>query len=212
MKDIQVDAEVDELGVLVRSPGWKKSGGKVLAIPHNGNLSNGLMFADTTLSGAPLDKRYATTRSRWEPLYEVTQMKGDGEAHPLLSPADEFADFETWDFGNLDLSVKKTDAMLPGEYAREALKRGLAFRAKLGVDPFAFGMIGSTDSHTSLATADDDNFFGKLATSEPSPERMNDPFMESENGVIMGWQEVASGYAGVWAHDNTRESLWDAMK
>jgi hypothetical protein len=189
-----------------------KTGGRVLAIPHNGNLSNGMMFAPTTLDGAKLDKTYATRRNRWEPLYEATQIKGDGETHPLLSPDDEFADFETWDVGNLDLSAKKTDAMLPYEYAREALKLGLRYRDEFGVNPFEFGMIGSTDSHTSLVAVEENNFFGKHAGSEPKPDRIDEPFFKNDNGTIMGWQEVASGFAGVWAKENTRESLWDAMK
>lgn len=123
----------------------KDTGGRLLAIPHNGKLSNGLMFDDITLtSRKPLDREYAKLRQKWEPLYEVTQMKGDGEAHPLLSPRDEFADFETWDRGQLGPEPKTPD-MLPREYAREALKQGLAFEAKLGTNPFKFGMVGSTD-------------------------------------------------------------------
>ena len=119
------------------------------------------MFSTETFRGNPLTKAYAQDRMQWEPLYEVTQIKGDGEAHPVLSPTDEFADYETWDLGNMDLSVLKTDSMLPGEYARSALKRGLKFEDRLGANPFKFGMIGSTDSHTSLATAAEENFFGK---------------------------------------------------
>ncbi|MBE9538893.1 MAG: DUF3604 domain-containing protein [Proteobacteria bacterium] len=189
----------------------KKTGGSVLAIPHNGNLSNGMMFADVTVAGEAYDKDYLQRRKRWEPLYEITQIKGDGEAHPFLSPDDEFADYETWDFGNLDLSVVKTNDMLKYEYAREALKRGLEYQAKHGVNPFEFGVIGSTDSHTSLATAEEDNFFGKHAGSEPSANRAMHKFMSNDNGTIYSWQEVSSGYAAVWAQENTRASLWDAM-
>jgi hypothetical protein len=189
-----------------------QSGGKVLAIPHNGNLSNGLMFSATTLAGEPIDKAYAETRIRWEPLYEVTQIKGDGEAHPLLSPDDEFADYETWAFGNLDLSAKKSDEMLEFEYGRSALKLGLNYQKRFGVNPYRFGMIGSTDSHTSLTGAEENNFFGKHAGSEPSPDRMEHTFIDNENGHIMSWRQVASGYAAVWAHENTREAIWDAMK
>jgi len=187
--------------------------GRVLAIPHNGNLSNGIMFPlAEQYDGTPLDEEYVTTRAKREPLYEVTQIKGDGEAHPFLSPDDEFADFETWDIGNLDVSEAKTNSMLAGEYAREALKRGLVLDAKFGTNPYAFGMIGSTDSHTSLSTAEENNFFGKHSGAEPSPTRMSHPFMENENGVIMGWQMVASGLAAVWAKENTREALFDAME
>jgi hypothetical protein len=145
-----------------------KKGGRALAIPHNGNLSNGLMFDDVTLTTKkPLDRAYAEQRQRWEPLYETTQMKGDGETHPSLSPSDEFANFERWDKGSFGPELK-TPAMLPREYTREALKRGLAYEQSLGVNPFKFGLIGSTDSHTALSTAQENNFFGKVATLEPS--------------------------------------------
>ncbi len=190
-----------------------KTGGSVLAIAHNGNLSNGIMFpVDAQFSGRPLDKSYVEQRAKWERLYEVTQIKGDGEAHPFLSPDDSFADYETWDVGNLDLSEAKTDDMLAGEYAREALKNGLALEAKLGTNPYKFGMVGSTDSHTGLSTSEEENFFGKHTGYEPKPERMDHPFMENENGVLYSWQQVASGLAAVWALENTRESIWDAMQ
>ncbi len=190
-----------------------QTGGDVLAIAHNGNLSNGIMFPlEAQYDGRVLDQEYVNTRIKWEPLYEVTQIKGDGETHPFLSPNDEFADYETWAIGNLDVSVSKTDDMLQGEYAREALKRGLAIEAALGTNPYKFGMIGSTDSHTSLATAQEDNFFGKHTGAEPSPERMGHPFMETDAGVIMGWDLVASGLAAVWATENTRTAIFDAME
>ena len=191
----------------------KKTDGEILAIAHNGNLSNGIMFPlEAQWNGKKLDKTYVNERSKWEPLYEATQIKGDGEAHPFLSPDDEFADYETWAIGNLDVSVAKTNDMLAGEYAREALKRGLSIESKLGTNPYKFGMIGATDSHTSLATAEEDNFFGKHTGYEPKPDRMTHPFMENENGTIMGWQMVASGLAAVWATENTRESIFDAMQ
>jgi hypothetical protein len=190
-----------------------KTGGDVLAIAHNGNLANGIMFPmNRQVDGKRIDVEYVERRANWEPLYEVTQIKGDGEAHPFLSPDDEFADYETWDIGNLDVSEAKTDDMLAGEYAREALKRGLQLEAKHGTNPYKFGMIGSTDSHTSLATAQEDNFFGKHSGAEPSPERMGHPFMSNENGTIMGWQQVSSGLAAVWAQENTREAIFDAME
>jgi len=189
-----------------------KTGGKLLAIAHNGNLSNGIMFPfDAQYDGATLDQEYVSTRMRWEPLYEVTQMKGDGETHPFLSPNDEFADYENWSFGNLDLSVAKTNDMLAGEYGREALKRGLALEAKLGTNPYKFGLIGSTDSHTSLATTEESNFFGKMSTMEPGPERLVNVLVKTENDTIYYREAVASGLAAVWAQDNTRESLFDAM-
>ena len=189
-----------------------KTGGDVLAIAHNGNLANGIMFPmREQYDGKKLDRQYVQSRALWEPLYEVTQIKGDGETHPFLSPDDEFADYETWDIGNLDVSEAKTENMLAGEYGREALKRGLAIEARLGTKPYKFGMIGSTDSHTSLATAQEDNFFGKHSGAEPNPERMTHPFMSNENGTIMGWQQVSSGLAAVWAAENTREAIFDAM-
>jgi hypothetical protein len=190
----------------------QKTGGKALAIPHNGNLSNGIMFDVQTLSGEPLSADYARERQRWEPLYEATQIKGDGETHPLLSPNDEFADYETWDLGNLDMSELKTDAMLPGEYVRSGLRRGLEFQQSLGVNPYKFGLIGSTDSHTSLPAVEENNFFGKHSGVEPDPHRWDHVQVGGEKGKILGWQMAAGGYAAVWARENTREALWDAMK
>jgi hypothetical protein len=195
-----------------------KTGDRVLAIPHNGNLSNGLMFDAVTLSdGEPLDRDYAERRMRWEPIYEVTQIKGDGEAHPSLSPNDEFADYGTWDRGSF--GAAKDPGMIPREYAREALKRGLAYEEELGANPFKFGMIGSTDSHTALATTQEDNFFGKATPVEPgAPARYEEKitgFIESPDGrdySIRHYQGLASGLAAVWATENTREALWDAMQ
>ena len=190
-----------------------KTGGDVLAIAHNGNMSNGMMFPLVNPVGnVPLTPEYAARRARWEPLYEATQMKGDGEAHPFLSPTDEFADFGTWDKGNLNLSELKTDDMLEGEYARSGLKRGLLLEEELGINPFKFGLVGATDSHTGLATADDDNYFGKTSAMEPSPERMTHPFATFGELSILGWETLAAGYQGVWATDNTREALFDAME
>jgi hypothetical protein len=189
-----------------------KTGGSALALAHNGNLSNGIMFpVDKQFTGRKLDKKYVESRARWEPMYEVTQIKGDGEAHPFLSPDDAFADYETWDVGNLDLSQAKTDDMLQYEYAREALKNGLKLEERFGTNPYKFGMVGSTDSHTGLATAEEDNFFGKTTNVEPSPQRMQHPFMKNENGSFEGYELVSSGYTGVWAKENTRAEIWDAM-
>jgi hypothetical protein len=190
-----------------------KTGGDVLAIAHNGNLSNGLMFPMINpVTEKPLTREYADTRAKWEPLYEATQIKGDGEAHPFLSPNDEFADFGTWDKGNLNLSEVKTDDMLVYEYARSGLQLGLQLEEKLGTNPYKFGMVGSTDSHTALSTADDDNFYGKHAGSEPSPDRMEHPFAKFGDLEILGWETLASGYVGVWAPENTRTALFDAME
>lgn len=191
-----------------------KTGGSVLAIAHNGNLSNGLMFPTVEAFGKKLDSDYAKTRAKWERLYETSQTKGTGEAHPYLSPNDEFADFEIWDKGNLDGSVPKEKSMLEFEYSRAAYKNGLKLAEELGTNPYKFGLVGSSDAHTGLAAMEEDNFFGKTTPQEPSPERMLATFVDNkETGVkIMDWEVGASGYAAVWATENTRESIWDAMQ
>ena len=196
----------------------EKTGGRALAIPHGGNLSNGAMFDVETRSGKAIDADYARRRMRWEPLYEVTQIKGDGEAHPLLSPNDEFADYYNWDKGDFGYNAK-TPEMLPGEYGRSGLKRGLELEGKIGVNPYKFGMIGATDSHTSLASTREENFFGKFSGVEPGTGkiRYDDVVITDRrpgnNGeiTIRHWESTASGLAGVWARENTREALWDAM-
>jgi len=192
-----------------------ETGGRVLAIPHGGNLSNGLMFDDVTLTDKkPLNAAYAKRRAKWEPLYEVTQIKGDAEAHPLLSPNDEFADYETWDNGSFGPEPKTPD-MLPKEYARSALKSGLAYEKKLGVNPFKFGILGSSDAHTALSGATEDNFFGKVAAVEPTADPIR--FEEAITGRFgdvepqRHWMASAAGLAGVWARENTREAIWDAL-
>jgi hypothetical protein len=191
----------------------EKTGGSVLTLAHNGNLSNGLMFDTKTYSGKRLTKSYAETRSRYEPLYEVTQQKGDGEAHPFMSPDDEFADFETVDMGNINGKVAKTNEMLPKEYARSALLEGLRQEDKLGVNPFKFGMVGSTDNHTALPTSREENNFGKAYIAEPSAHRYEDVLIQGESPELsLELVDVgASGLAAVWARENTRESIWDAM-
>ncbi|MEJ2058253.1 MAG: DUF3604 domain-containing protein [Desulfofustis sp.] len=193
----------------------EKTGGRLLAIPHNGNLSNGLMFDDVTYTGKPLTKDYALRRQKWEPVYEITQMKGDGESHPSLSPTDEFADYEVWDKASFGPEPKTPD-MLPREYAREALKRGLDYEEQLGANPFKFGVIGSTDAHTALSTAEEDNYFGKVSLLEPSadPVRFNEVIAgrPAPKGYQIYARQIGSaGLAAVWARENTREALWDAM-
>ena len=191
-----------------------KTGGSVLAIPHNGNLSNGRMFPMVEAFGRKVDREYAEQRARWERLYEATQTKGDGETHPYLSPNDEFADFERWDKGNLDLSVPKQKEMLEYEYVRAALKNGLKLEQLLGVNPYKFGLVSGSDAHTGLAAMEEENFFGKTTPQEPSPERMLNTFIKADKAglKIMDWEVSAAGYAAVWATDNTREALWDAMQ
>jgi hypothetical protein len=192
----------------------KETGAEILAIPHNGNLSNGRMFSVETFDGNPLTREIAELRASMEPLVEVTQIKGDGEAHPFLSPNDEFADYETWDKANLNGTEAKKPEMLQYEYARSALKVGLQLESKLGVNPYKFGMIGSSDSHTALSTVEEDNFFGKHSGVEPEPHRWKHVVIESPDSSfkILGWQQAASGYAAVWAKENTREAIFDAMR
>ncbi len=191
-----------------------KTGGNVLAIPHNGNLSNGLMFAEQTFSGDPLTQDYAERRMRWEPLIEASQIKGDGEAHPLLSPDDEFADFETWDVANMDGSVAKEERMLQHEYARSALKLGLKLGQELGANPYKFGLSAASDSHTGLATTREENYFGKYSSTEPSPDRHGHEVIPSDDPALRVYtaQEVATGLTGVWARENTRAAIFDAME
>ncbi|NRA99262.1 MAG: DUF3604 domain-containing protein [Rhodobacteraceae bacterium] len=190
-----------------------RTGGRAVAFAHNGNLSNGWMFpTEDTYHGGKVDEEYVANRAKWEPHYEVTQIKGDGETHPFLSPDDEFADYENWDVGNLDITELKTEDMLAGEYAREALKRGLMLEEKFGVNPYKFGMGGGTDSHTSLTTAEEDNYFGKSVSAEPSATRVLHPFVESDLGAFEGHTLVASGYTAVWATENTRSAIFDAFK
>jgi hypothetical protein len=192
----------------------QKTGGRVIAIPHNGNLSNGLMFALQKQKGGPIDRDYAERRIRYEPLVEVTQAKGTGEAHPFLSPQDEFAAFEVYDKGNITGSQAKQKSMLQFEYARPALKLGLELEAKLGANPFKFGMVGSTDTHTALSTTDEDSWFGKAHIVEPSPERWKDVLIKSQTDPKLSMTALdlaASGLAAVWARENTREAIFDAM-
>ena len=192
-----------------------KTGGRVLAIPHNANLSNGFMYDTKRLNGQPLTEAYARTRMRFEPLHEMTQMKGDSETHPKLSPDDEFADFERMDTSNLTGTVPMIDEMFPGSYARSALKRGFELEKKLGFNPYKQGFIGSTDSHTSLATAGEDNYFGKASMIEPGPERWEHVLIKSqtdESLTTYAADTSASGLAGVWATENTRAAIFEAME
>jgi len=196
----------------------KEVGADVFAIAHNGNLSNGLMFDDVTYgTTTPIDAAYAERRMKNEPLYEVTQMKGDSEANPQLSPNDEFADFETWDKGSFGAAKEK--GMIEKEYAREAFKKGLLYEEKFGKNPFKFGLIGSSDSHTALATTTEDNFFGKISELEPGTNnaRFNEmvtgylPDPKGRDYALYARHTSAAGLAAIWSKENTRESLWDSM-
>ena len=192
-----------------------KTGGNVLAIPHNGNLSNGRMFESVDFAGKPLTRDYAERRARWEVLQEVMQTKGNSETHPTLSPNDEFADYGIagWEFGNLTMEDKpESPEMRPYMYLRGGLLQGLLHGQKLGVNPFKFGMIGGTDVHNSLTSIEEDNFFGKHVNQEPSPHRWNHVSKQGFDKTRYTWHYTAAGYAAVWATENSREALWDAMK
>ena len=225
------------------------TGGEAISISHNSNISGGRMFPLENSYGEPIDSAYANMRNRWEPLVEATQVKGDSETHPVLSPDDAFADYETWE-GNIGRSQTKRlvrtstkgECKDPlnykcykykenekhryiGSYVRSGLKRGLEIEKKIGINPFKFGLIGSTDNHTALAASEEDNFFGKFLDSEPGPGRVEScmggcgrPVTQADGEDIpsgdlwRNWQITASGYAGVWARDNTREEIFNAFK
>jgi hypothetical protein len=192
---------------------WEATtGGKVLAIPHNGNLSNGWMFREARYDGSPMTSEWAAARARWEVLYEVYQYKGLGEAHPSLSTTDEFISDGLWDASDLNGNPKKPGD-LKYEYAREALKTGLRLQDQLGTNPFKFGLAGGTDTHNGLSTgAEESNFFGKFPNEEPSAKRWNEVYQKGKAGIRKDWTLMAAGLTGVWATSNTRAALWDAMK
>ena len=192
------------------------TGGDVIAIPHNSNLSNGIMFAlqNDFENGAAYTPEYLATRHKWERLVEIGQTKGDSETHPLLSPDDEFADYERWDWANLDVTEAKTPDMLPGDYVRAALKNGIAFSKSQGTNPFKLGFVGGSDIHTGLSTSFDDNFFGAFTWMEPSPERalMLAKGNEELGISYKGWQYASPGPTAVWATENSRAAIFDAME
>ena len=195
----------------------KKTGGQVLAIPHNGNLSNGMMYSAETFDGKPMDLAYAQARASHEPLLEATQIKGDGETNAALSPNDEFANFERWWDVNVQKMEPVENSVLGANYVRSALELGLALDAKLGANPFKAGLIGGNDAHIGVVTTREDNFFGEFANGLPSPERWKTPLMMVNNDPKKGplvsvWGEQAAGLGGVWARENTREAIWDALE
>jgi hypothetical protein len=209
----------------------EETGGQFMAIPHNSNISAGKMFPLQDSEGAILSPGYVASRMRWEPLVEITQIKGDSETHPNLSPTDEFADFETYDHliaaEGAESSIVFTDAFLGelsegdrsfitrypdrieqvGDYVRTALLRGLVLENRIGANPYKFGLIGSTDSHSGLASAEENNFHGKMAL-DSTPENKAKDIVPGTTGWDMG----AAGLVAVWAEENTRGSLFDAMR
>jgi hypothetical protein len=185
-----------------------------VSIPHNSNLSKGYMFADTTLRGETIEAEYAKTRMKWEPLVEITQIKGDSETHPTLAPGDEFAQFERFNFYLQAFPQAEGYKAQVGDTIRSALKTGLEIDKKIGINPFKFGVIGSTDAHTSIASAEEGNFWGKVATdSIPRNKRRNDDdgYADGKQG-FNGWNMSASGLAAVWSKENTRAEIIAAMK
>jgi hypothetical protein len=171
------------------------------------------MFELTMPGGGPMTAEHARRRAAREPVVEMTQIKGDSEAHPFLSPNDEFAGFGVagWELGDLAMAEGKSSGMFAGEYVREALKRGLLLEQQTGVNPYKFGLIGSTDSHTALATGDEDNFFGKHTGTEPSAQRALVAQNLGTRQGRFGWHYLAGGYAAVWAKANTRAAIFDAL-
>jgi hypothetical protein len=187
-----------------------RTGATFTAIPHNSNLSGGLMFNDVDSEGRPITADYARTRMKWEPVIEVTQIKGDSETDPILSPNDEFADFAPFKH-MLDSEALKSGAepqLGPGDFARAALRRGLEIEAKVGANPYKFGMIGSTDSHTGMASAEENNFHGKTAF-DSTPANKFDTFLDIKG---FGADMSAAGLAGVWAEANNRSALFAAFQ
>ena len=185
----------------------ERTDSRFIAIPHNSNISKGYMFAETTVKGQPITADYARTRMQWEPITEMTQIKGDSETHAQFSPDDEFADFET--YGYYIQTTKNNTQITAGDYVRPALKKGLAIEQKIGVNPFKFGFIGSTDAHSGLASPEEDNFQGKMA-SDSTPETKA-PALGNPTGAS-GWDMSASGLAAVWAEENSREAIYAAFK
>ena len=186
----------------------ENTGAEFIAIPHNSNISKGYMFDTKTLRGAEFSEEYVEARRKWERVVEITQIKGDSETHPDLSPEDPFADFETYPFYIQQAAFDYKAG--EGDYIRSALKRGLSLEAKLGSNPYEFGVIGSTDAHTGMASAEEDNFHGKLAP-DSIPDNKGEKRIGREGGPT-GWDMSASGLAAVWAEDNTRESVVAALR
>jgi hypothetical protein len=184
----------------------QETGAKFIAIPHNSNLSMGQMFSETTQSGKPLSADYARTRNKWEKAIEIVQIKGDSETHPLLSPVDEYADFETFEF--VLIPGGGTPDPTEADYVRSGLKRGLEVGATTGENPFKMGVIGSTDSHTGMSSVEENNFGGKGQHDAEPAQRSH----LTGIGDSRGWDMGAAGFAGVWATDNTREAIYDAFQ
>lgn len=186
----------------------KQTQSSFVAIPHNPNISNGFMFPDRRIDGREMDAKYINQRRRWEPVAEITQFKGDSETHPDLSPNDSFADFERYNFIIQQGADDSSYQAKAGSFARSALKRGLQLEEKYGSNPFKFGFIGSSDTHTGLSSTEENNFHGKMVR-DSIPENKPDTRID---GRVSGWSMSAQGLAAVWAKDNSRASIIDAFK
>ena len=198
----------------------RANGIEAMAIPHNPNWSQGLMFPRSNAAGEPIDADYAEQRSRNEPLVEITQVKGTSETHPALSPVDEWADFEIWKMSKMvvspDGTVARGEGATTGAYARDALRTGLELERNIGANPYRFGFIGSSDGHNAASPVEEDRYFGKLGTRDGSPEaRGSVPGTTTPPHAGAGGDTLdfgASGLAGVWAEENTRASIYRALR
>ena len=199
----------------------RAEGYESIAIPHNPNVSDGLMFRLQTYNGDPLDAAYAEQRMRNEPLVEVTQVKGTSETHPALSPNDEWADFEIYDRLLASYEVSKTE----GSYVREAYRNGLKLQEEQGFDPFRFGLVAASDSHVIGGAYAESDYWSKVGIVDGTPmARGSVPFFgtkswdeQPDNQIVQNAREWfsrwgASGLTGVWAEENTRESIFDAFR
>ncbi len=187
------------------------TGARFIAVPHNSNISKGYMFGETTLKGEPITAQYAKRRIEREPIVEATQIKGDSEVHPKYASNDEFADFEP--YSHYIQLGKPLFEIHPQDYIRPTLKTGLKLEAQTGVNPYKFGLIGSTDAHTGLSSYEENNFWGKMAR-DSTPETKSRVYENKDDNPVTsnGWNMAAAGLAAVWAAENTREALFAAFK
>ena len=199
----------------------RANGIEALAIPHNSNWSQGKMFERTDWAGEPIDAAYAEQRRRNEPLVEITQGKGTSETHPALSPNDEWADFELWrknamTYGE-DGSIVFAEGATTGAFARDALRAGLEMEREIAANPYLFGFIGASDGHNAAGSVEEDQHFGHAGKMDGTPAARGS-LPEGRQGLgetqfeleMIEWG--ASGLTGVWAEENTRESIYAALR
>ncbi|MDY6949358.1 MAG: DUF3604 domain-containing protein, partial [Pseudomonadota bacterium] len=197
----------------------RAEGIEALSIPHNGNGSDGSMFERTMWNGRPIDRAYAELRSRNEPLVEITQSKGQSETMPLLSPNDELAGFELM---TSYIGVNKPITKFEGGYVRDALKRGLQMDSQLGTNPYKLGFVAGSDSHNSAGAYEEDHYFSKVGVLDGAPDRRGavppadykswDEFYAAGKTVPVTSSWGSAGLTGIWAEQNTRESLFAALR